>query len=170
MVGSENTNSSGRARNQVNGEWKGVITLFVGNIPVKLHWSGLRQAFGRYEDLVDSYIARKLDKQGRRFGFVRFSNEKDALRAVERLNGFKLYGFRLILQMAKYKARTTYWRKKRFDKNTILKNSTDRKETSITEQSGEGNWSQEVKNVEKTGAEKAIRHHHRTIQGHVERS
>ncbi|KAK8703796.1 hypothetical protein V6N13_047442 [Hibiscus sabdariffa] len=97
-----------RARNQVSGERKGVITLFVSNIPLKLHWSGLRQAFGRHGDLVDSYIAGKLDKQGRRFGFVRFSNEKDALRAVERLNGFKLYGFRLIVQMAKYKARTTY--------------------------------------------------------------
>ncbi|KAK8703743.1 hypothetical protein V6N13_047389 [Hibiscus sabdariffa] len=168
MGGNEAFRGVRRARNQVSGERKGVITLFVSNIPLKLHWSGLRQAFGRHGDLVDSYIAGKLDKQGRRFGFVRFSNEKDALRAVERLNGFKLYGFRLIVQMAKYKARTTYWRKKRNDKNTILKNLTDRKVKSITEHNGEENSSQEVKNVEKTGVEKARRHHHRMIQGHVD--
>ncbi|KAK8682418.1 hypothetical protein V6N13_054806 [Hibiscus sabdariffa] len=59
-------------------------------IPPKLHWSGLRRVFGRQGDIVDSFIARKLDKTGKRFGFVRFSNRVDADRAIERLNGFRL--------------------------------------------------------------------------------
>ncbi|KAK8610497.1 hypothetical protein V6N13_081653 [Hibiscus sabdariffa] len=48
----------------------GIITLYVGNLPEKLHWCGLRQAFGRHGDLVDAYIAKKLDRQGKLFGFV----------------------------------------------------------------------------------------------------
>ncbi|KAK8490478.1 hypothetical protein V6N11_059519 [Hibiscus sabdariffa] len=47
----------------------GIITLYVGNLPEKLHWCGLRQAFGRHGDLVDAYIAKKLDRQGKLFGF-----------------------------------------------------------------------------------------------------
>ncbi|KAL4363278.1 hypothetical protein GQ457_04G006140 [Hibiscus cannabinus] len=84
-----------------------IVTLYVANIPTTLHWSGLRQTFGRHGDLVDSFIARKQNKAGKRFGFVRFSNKIDAERAIERLNGFKLYGSRLLVS----KARSSYWRK-----------------------------------------------------------
>ncbi|KAK8610610.1 hypothetical protein V6N13_081766 [Hibiscus sabdariffa] len=52
----------------------GIITLYVGNLSEKLHWCGLRQAIGRHGDLVDAYIAKKLDRQGKLFGFVRYSN------------------------------------------------------------------------------------------------
>ncbi|KAK8712694.1 hypothetical protein V6N13_147924 [Hibiscus sabdariffa] len=89
----------------------GIITLYVGNLPEKLHWCGLRQAFGRHGDLVDSYIAKKLDRQGKRFGFVRYSNMRDARRAMERLNGFKLFGFRLVVFLTRYNVRTSYWKK-----------------------------------------------------------
>ncbi|KAK8622341.1 hypothetical protein V6N13_117262 [Hibiscus sabdariffa] len=68
----------------------GIITLFVSNLPMTFYWSSLRQAFGRHGDVVDSFIANKLDRSGNRFGFVRFSNMLDASRAMERLNGFRL--------------------------------------------------------------------------------
>ncbi|KAL4312316.1 hypothetical protein GQ457_01G010310 [Hibiscus cannabinus] len=90
-----------------------IITLYVGNLPQKLHWSGLRQAFGRHGDLVDSYIANKVNREGKRFGFVRYSNKVDASRAIERLNGFKLYGYRLLVSFARFNARTSFWRRKR---------------------------------------------------------
>ncbi|KAK8661994.1 hypothetical protein V6N13_091582 [Hibiscus sabdariffa] len=83
-----------------------VISLFVQNLPPKLHWSGLRQVFGRQGDIVDSFIARKLDKTGKRFGFVRFSNRVDADRAIERLDGF-----RLLVAKAKFQVKTKFWRK-----------------------------------------------------------
>ncbi|KAK8649255.1 hypothetical protein V6N13_129988 [Hibiscus sabdariffa] len=67
---------------------RGTVTLFVSNLPTRLHWSGLRQAFGRHGDVVESFILKKLDREGKRFGFVRFSNKQDANRAIERLNGF----------------------------------------------------------------------------------
>ncbi|KAL4295352.1 hypothetical protein GQ457_12G032130 [Hibiscus cannabinus] len=90
-----------------------IVTLFVSNLPTNLHWSGLRQAFGRHGDLVDSFIAKKRDKAGRRFGFVRFANRIDAYRAIERLDGFRLYGFRLEVSFARFNNRTSYWRKVR---------------------------------------------------------
>ncbi|KAL4332569.1 hypothetical protein GQ457_07G001250 [Hibiscus cannabinus] len=62
------------------------VTLFVVNLSPMMHWSGLRQAFDFYGDVVDSFEAIKRDRNGRRFGFVRFSNIWDATRAIERLN------------------------------------------------------------------------------------
>ncbi|KAK8696496.1 hypothetical protein V6N13_001635 [Hibiscus sabdariffa] len=64
----------------------------------------------------DSFIAGKRNRAGKRFGFVRFPNRQDAERAIERLNGFNLYGSRLSVSVARYRARTTYWRKVRQDK------------------------------------------------------
>ncbi|KAK8610724.1 hypothetical protein V6N13_081880 [Hibiscus sabdariffa] len=91
----------------------GIITLYVGNLPEKLHWCGLRQAFRRHGDLVDAYIAKKLDRQGKLFGFVRYSKMWDARRAMESLNGFKIFGFRLVVFLARYNARTSYWKKQK---------------------------------------------------------
>ncbi|KAL4378088.1 hypothetical protein GQ457_02G040230 [Hibiscus cannabinus] len=89
------------------------VTFYVDNLPPKLHWSGLRQTFGRHGDLVDSFNANKMNSKGHRFGFVRFSNKRDAFRALERLNGFRLYGSKLTVSMARYNSRTLYWRRKK---------------------------------------------------------
>ncbi|KAK8624876.1 hypothetical protein V6N13_089762 [Hibiscus sabdariffa] len=91
-----------------------VITLYVSNLPSKLHWSGLRQIFGFHGDVVDSFIASKLNKYGERSGFVRFSNITDAFRAIERLNGYPLYGSRIAVSLARFNGRSSYWRKVRF--------------------------------------------------------
>ncbi|KAL4332282.1 hypothetical protein GQ457_07G001190 [Hibiscus cannabinus] len=87
------------------------VTLFVVNLSPMMHWSGLRQAFGFYGDVVDNFEAKKRDRNGRRFGFVRFSNIWDATRAIERLNGFNLFGSRISVLFAKYESRSSYWRK-----------------------------------------------------------
>ncbi|KAE8706118.1 hypothetical protein F3Y22_tig00110403pilonHSYRG00039 [Hibiscus syriacus] len=83
----------------------GIQTLFVQNIPPRYHWSGLRQLFGRHGDVVSSYIARKYDRMGKRFGFVRFSNKDDSVRAMQRLNGFWLFGYRLSVKEARHRAK-----------------------------------------------------------------
>ncbi|KAK8547046.1 hypothetical protein V6N13_099791 [Hibiscus sabdariffa] len=86
------------------------VTLFVQNIPTAFYWSGLLQVFGRHGDVVNSYIARKKDRLGKRFGFVRFSNRVNADRAIERLNGFVLNGFKLFVSEAKYGGYHQAWR------------------------------------------------------------
>ncbi|KAL4385914.1 hypothetical protein GQ457_09G013030 [Hibiscus cannabinus] len=103
----------------VNKQWggakeyygKGFVTLFVNNLPPLLHRSGLRQVFGRFGDVVDSFIASKLDKKGRRFGFVRFSNINNALRALERSHGFYLHEAKIAVSFTKFNRRTSYLRK-----------------------------------------------------------
>ncbi|KAL4289673.1 hypothetical protein GQ457_14G021600 [Hibiscus cannabinus] len=57
-----------------------VVILFVHNLPNTLHWKGLCHVFARHGDVIDAYIASKWNRGGRRFGFVRFEKDVDALR------------------------------------------------------------------------------------------
>ncbi|KAK8625711.1 hypothetical protein V6N13_056872 [Hibiscus sabdariffa] len=80
----------------------GTSTVFVENIPNSMLWKGLWHAFARNGDVVDAYIAKKLSERRRRFGFVRFKSKTNATRAIEQLNGFSLYGSRLLVKMAEF--------------------------------------------------------------------
>ncbi|KAK8701277.1 hypothetical protein V6N13_019667 [Hibiscus sabdariffa] len=61
------------------------------------------QQTGEHGDATDTFIPRKLSRGGKRFGFVRLKSRTDALRIIERLNGFILYGYRLTVKMARFK-------------------------------------------------------------------
>ncbi|KAK8663511.1 hypothetical protein V6N13_083327 [Hibiscus sabdariffa] len=98
-------------------ERNSIVTLFVHNIPKNLHWSGLRQVFGRHGDIVSSFIARKMDRLGKRFGFVRYSSKVDAERAIERLHGFVLYGSKISVSFAKVVTKTQQGRKTGMSQN-----------------------------------------------------
>ncbi|KAK8713567.1 hypothetical protein V6N13_148780 [Hibiscus sabdariffa] len=69
-----------------------VISLFVENIPDGMHWKGLWFTFARHGDVDSVYIAKKISRGGKKFGFVRMKNRVDADRVIERLHGFRLYG------------------------------------------------------------------------------
>ncbi|KAK8992034.1 hypothetical protein V6N11_044926 [Hibiscus sabdariffa] len=58
-----------------------VVTLFVHNLPNRLHWKGLWHVFARHGDVID------------------------ALRAMERLNGLVIYGNKILVALAKYSGR-----------------------------------------------------------------
>ncbi|KAK8605346.1 hypothetical protein V6N13_102128 [Hibiscus sabdariffa] len=98
-------------------KWEGknqnTFTLFVENLSEKLHRQGLWHTFGRYGDVLDAFIARKRNRAGKRFGFVRFGKRIDAERAIERSNGFVLFRSRIRVVPALYKPRQSYWRKAR---------------------------------------------------------
>ncbi|KAK8717342.1 hypothetical protein V6N13_044613 [Hibiscus sabdariffa] len=64
---------------------------------------GLWHLFSRHGEVVATFIARKLSRGGKRFGFVRFKDEVDAGRAMERLNDFEVYGYRIIVKPANQK-------------------------------------------------------------------
>ncbi|KAK9011379.1 hypothetical protein V6N11_044231 [Hibiscus sabdariffa] len=74
---------------------EGTISLFVENLPERLHWIGLWFAFARHGEVVNVYIARKRSRGGKRFGFVRMKNLEEADHVTQRLNGAILYGSRL---------------------------------------------------------------------------
>lgn len=83
---------------------------FVNNIPFTAQW----RLFKVYGIILHVFIPQKLCRSGRRFGFVWFpDDDDDAKRAVYRLNGFTFHGNRLGVNMARFKGRSSYWRKLR---------------------------------------------------------
>ncbi|KAL4347478.1 hypothetical protein GQ457_17G001450 [Hibiscus cannabinus] len=97
---------------------KEVISLFVENLPEKLHWKGLWFSFARHGDVVSVYIAKKKSRGGKRFGFIRMKNLVEAKRVMERLDGFTLYGSRLSVK----RARDNFeWERKRVFKPSVYK-------------------------------------------------
>ncbi|KAK8544296.1 hypothetical protein V6N13_034658 [Hibiscus sabdariffa] len=158
-----------------NSDRKGIITLFVNNLPPFLHWSGLKQVFERQGDVVDSFIANKLDRSGRRFGFVRFSNNRDADRAIERLNRFNLYGSRIEVSYVKFQGRTSYWRKVKPRTETFVVNESKGKEKMHNTSLSTGNrmdnrWNGKHKlfSPELGESSKDYISHIKRIHGHVE--
>ncbi|KAK8597763.1 hypothetical protein V6N13_095161 [Hibiscus sabdariffa] len=77
------------------------VTLFVENIPSRMQWRGLWHMFARHGKVIRTFIAKKLSRGSKWFGFVEFGNEEDSNRAMERLNGFITYGFRLTVKAAR---------------------------------------------------------------------
>ncbi|KAK8576693.1 hypothetical protein V6N13_015126 [Hibiscus sabdariffa] len=63
----------------------GVVTLFVNNLPLLLHWSGLRQVFGRFGDVVESFIAKRQNQNGKKNSAYDLS--KDSRKQVKRIVG-----------------------------------------------------------------------------------
>ncbi|MBA0843292.1 hypothetical protein Goarm_000494 [Gossypium armourianum] len=132
-----------------------VTTVFVYNIPSSMHWKGLWALFGYHGDVVDAFILSKRCRNGNRFGFVRFNNERNAQRAILRLNDFFLLGKRIGVKMARYNGKRKIWR-----------NDSDQK---VQEQSAE--IVQKVKSEERLdnnagGVKKTEKR--LIVQGHVE--
>ncbi|KAK8656377.1 hypothetical protein V6N13_098330 [Hibiscus sabdariffa] len=96
-----------------------VVTIFVSYLPRRLHWQGLWASFAHHGDVLDTFIPAKLSRDGSGFGFVRFTNIVDAQRAITRLDGFKLFGNRLSVSIAKYNVRSQYWKKIQSSKNVL---------------------------------------------------
>ncbi|KAL4388714.1 hypothetical protein GQ457_09G011480 [Hibiscus cannabinus] len=88
-----------------------IVTVFVSNLPQRLHWKGLWATFAHHGDVVDAFIPMKKNNDGKRFGFVRFSKKIDAQRAISRLNGFVLFGYRIFVSLARFNVRNKFWRK-----------------------------------------------------------
>ncbi|KAK8607831.1 hypothetical protein V6N13_023281 [Hibiscus sabdariffa] len=105
---------------------EGVISLFVENLPERLHWKGFWFAFARHGDVMSVYIARRRSRGGKRFGFVRMKNSEEADRVIQRLNGATLYGSRLVVKIARDKQGQSW------ERNTTGKShSTDYKKIGI---------------------------------------
>ncbi|KAL4387841.1 hypothetical protein GQ457_09G016630 [Hibiscus cannabinus] len=106
---------------------EGTISLFVENLPERLHWKGLWFAFARHGEVVNVYIARKKSRGGKRFGFVRMKNLEEADRVTQRLNGAIFYGSRLVVKIARDN-RGQGWKRN----TTGRSQSTEFKKTGIT--------------------------------------
>ncbi|XVE99818.1 hypothetical protein REPUB_Repub03eG0234200 [Reevesia pubescens] len=89
----------------------GVTSVFVNNIPQKVHWRWLWRIFSNHAKVADVFIPKKRSRNGSRYGFVRFVSRFDAYKVVKRLNGTWLLNSRLAVNIARFKGRSEYWRK-----------------------------------------------------------
>jgi len=76
--------------------------VFVRNLPEELDRFGLRGIFEKIGKVHDSYIPRRGTQwKGRRFGFVRFRQLRDATACIQRLNGTWVRGHKIHISMAR---------------------------------------------------------------------
>ena len=78
------------------------FTVFVDNLPQNLDKFGLKGIFRRIGDVSDAYIPAKLGRSRKRFGFVRFWQELDAVRSIRKLNGSTVRGSRIWVSRARF--------------------------------------------------------------------
>ncbi|XVF08143.1 hypothetical protein REPUB_Repub06bG0200500 [Reevesia pubescens] len=88
-----------------------VFTVFVNNVPPKVHWRWLRRVFQRFGNVVDVLIPRKRNRLGSKMSFVRFESVLKARNAQRQLNGVWFLDYRIRVNFAKYNPRRSLWRK-----------------------------------------------------------
>ncbi|KAJ0641671.1 putative RNA recognition motif domain, nucleotide-binding alpha-beta plait domain superfamily [Helianthus annuus] len=87
---------------QGEGNNKVISKFFVSNLPQKCSSQDLKVVlggFGRYEG---AYIARKLDKWGKRFAFVSFAEVNDSGRMVEAISDVWIGSYKLFITVARF--------------------------------------------------------------------
>ncbi|NNM43607.1 MAG: RNA-binding protein [Chlamydiae bacterium] len=76
--------------------------LYVGSLPYSISEDELRELFSSYGNIESvRIITDKFTGQSKGFGFVEMSNEDDAQRAVEGMNGKQISGRTLIVNEAR---------------------------------------------------------------------
>lgn len=94
-----NSNNGGRPPPRIDG----MISLKVDNLTFRTTPDDLRRVFERCGDVGDIYIPRdRYTRESRGFAFVRFYDKRDAEDALEAMDGRKLDGRELRVQMARY--------------------------------------------------------------------
>jgi RNA recognition motif-containing protein len=78
------------------------ISFFVTNFPDDCHSADLWKLFASYGRLGDVYIPNKVDKWGKRFAFVKFRDEIDAVELGERLEDVWLGTFKLRVNVSRF--------------------------------------------------------------------
>ncbi|KAE8707218.1 hypothetical protein F3Y22_tig00110386pilonHSYRG00060 [Hibiscus syriacus] len=97
--------------NIVNEFRKGCYTIFIENLPEKIHWKRLGSIFGSHGQVIDAFIPKKRNSKGFRFGFIRFATIEEARTTISKMNGNHIYGNKIRVSLAKYKPRQSFWRK-----------------------------------------------------------
>jgi hypothetical protein len=88
-----NSNNFGRQR---------YVSFYFTNFPVQLSLFYLRKGFEVCGILEDIYVARKRNKQGHPYGFVRFSNVRDITKLTKALNVVCFGDFRVRARVARF--------------------------------------------------------------------
>ncbi|KAM0011731.1 putative RNA recognition motif domain, nucleotide-binding alpha-beta plait domain superfamily [Helianthus debilis subsp. tardiflorus] len=79
-----------------------IIKLFVSNLPYGCTPWELRKCLEAFGDIVGTYVARKRDKNGCRFGFASFKDVRDKPEFLKSLGGVKMGDFKLKINVARF--------------------------------------------------------------------
>lgn len=82
------------------------IKLFVGNLHFGSTSQDLREVFGRCGEVLDATVIQDRDTgRSRGFGFIEFSADSDAQRAISELDGTELNGRSINVSPARERSR-----------------------------------------------------------------
>lgn len=79
-----------------------VTKFFVSNLPGKCSSADLKEVFQKYGDYQGSYIARKLDRLGKRFGFVMFRKVADTCKLENDMKDVWIGSYKLFVCLARF--------------------------------------------------------------------
>ncbi|KAJ0601522.1 putative RNA recognition motif domain, nucleotide-binding alpha-beta plait domain superfamily [Helianthus annuus] len=96
-------NRRGNNSGQQKVRTRGAITkVFVSNIPERCSSADLVGVLKGFGEIAGSYIARKYDRLGKRFGFVSFMNVKDLLSLEQDLRDVWIGSYKLFIVLARF--------------------------------------------------------------------
>ena len=82
--------------------------LFVGNLPWSLTSQSLKDLFAEFGEITDAVvISDRATGRSRGFGFVTFTNEKDAEKAKDAMNNKEIEGRAIVVSIAKKREERT---------------------------------------------------------------
>ncbi|KAE8725171.1 Small nuclear ribonucleoprotein family protein [Hibiscus syriacus] len=83
----------------------GCYTLFIENLPEKIHWKRFGSLFCSHGRVLDAFIPNKRNSKEVRFGFIRFASIEEARRAISKMNGYHIDNSKIGVSFAKFKSR-----------------------------------------------------------------
>ena len=80
------------------------MNIFIGSLPFRLQENELKELFEAYGEVASvKIITDKFTGRSRGFGFVEMSDDDEASKAIEELNGTEVGGRPIIVNRAKEK-------------------------------------------------------------------
>ncbi|GAU43941.1 hypothetical protein TSUD_284480 [Trifolium subterraneum] len=105
---SDGFHDSGRSRNMIDEQYglgtvfKRYVSYYITNFPPLISLFHLRKGFEVCGILEDVYVARKRNVHGEVYGFVKFSNVKNAYKLEKALNVVSFGNFRVFARVARF--------------------------------------------------------------------
>jgi RNA recognition motif-containing protein len=81
-------------------------TFFFTNFPEEVKAIDLWPRFARFGRVGEVFIPKKVDKQGKRFGFVKYREVKDEIELLRSISNIWVKSFKLRVNLSKFKRQT----------------------------------------------------------------
>nr|GFB10022.1 cinnamoyl-CoA reductase 2-like [Tanacetum cinerariifolium] len=102
----EQGDSEGDDKREDVSSWN-VVNFYFTNFPPEWNKVNLHELFAEIGEIAHLYVARKVSKSGKRFGFARFFQVGNLQALEKRLNRIKIGSFKLPANIAKYVKNTS---------------------------------------------------------------